>query len=103
MSSSGKGQSTVDGPAELAAAWDYARRGGRVDQGRVIVEAMVDFDYEITLLTVRAVGESGEVETAFCAPIGHRQERGRLCRKLAAAADERERAGPGPGDCRRDH
>lgn len=74
MSSSGKGQSTVNGPQDLAAAWDYAKTGGRVDQGRVIVEEMIDFDYEITQLTVRDMGESGEVETHFCAPIGHRQE-----------------------------
>lgn len=76
MSSSGKGQSTVNGPEDLEAAWDYAKSGGRVDQGRVIVEEMIEFDYEITLLTVRAVGASGEVETQFCAPIGHRQEKG---------------------------
>ena len=76
MSSSGKGQSTVTGPDDLDAAWNYARSGGRVDRGRVIVEEMIDFDYEITLLTVRAVGQSGEVETFFCEPIGHRQEQG---------------------------
>ncbi|WP_127478159.1 formate-dependent phosphoribosylglycinamide formyltransferase [Sulfurivermis fontis] len=76
MSSSGKGQSTVHGPADVQAAWDYAKSGGRVDQGRVIVEEMIDFDYEITQLTVRAVGDSGAVETYFCEPIGHRQEKG---------------------------
>ncbi|WP_374605443.1 formate-dependent phosphoribosylglycinamide formyltransferase [Niveibacterium sp.] len=73
MSSSGKGQSTVRSPDELAAAWDYAARGGRVNQGRVIVEGFIDFDYEITQLTVRAVGAGGEVETYFCDPIGHVQ------------------------------
>lgn len=76
MSSSGKGQSTLNGPEDLDSAWDYAKSGSRVDQGRVIVEQMVDFDYEITLLTVRAQGGNGEVETHFCAPIGHRQEKG---------------------------
>jgi phosphoribosylglycinamide formyltransferase 2 len=68
MSSSGKGQSVVRGPDGVAAAWDYAQAGGRAGAGRVIVEGFVDFDYEITLLTVRhAVG------TSFCAPIGHLQ------------------------------
>ncbi|QSI78409.1 formate-dependent phosphoribosylglycinamide formyltransferase [Niveibacterium microcysteis] len=76
MSSSGKGQSTVRSPDELAAAWDYAARGGRVNQGRVIVEGFIDFDYEITQLTVRAVGAGGEVETYFCDPIGHVQVSG---------------------------
>ena len=76
MSSSGKGQSKLDGPADLASAWDIAASGGRVDQGRVIVEGFVDFDYEITLLTVRAPGASGEVETCFCEPIGHLQVNG---------------------------
>ncbi len=76
MSSSGKGQSAVAGPDEVAAAWDYAARGGRVDQGRVIVEGRIDFDYEITLLTVRARGRDGGIETFFCEPVGHRQERG---------------------------
>ena len=76
MSSSGKGQSTVNGPDDLKGAWDYAKSGGRVDRGRVIVEAMVAFDFEITLLTVRARGAGGEVETHFCEPIGHRQEKG---------------------------
>jgi phosphoribosylglycinamide formyltransferase 2 len=76
MSSSGKGQSTIEGPDGVQAAWDYARSGGRVDRGRVIVEQTVRFDYEITLLTVRALGEDGEVDTLFCAPVGHRQEKG---------------------------
>ncbi len=76
MSSSGKGQSRVDSPAELKAAWDYAASGSRVNRGRVIVEGHVDFDYEITLLTVRAVGESGRVETFFCEPVGHVQVKG---------------------------
>jgi phosphoribosylglycinamide formyltransferase 2 len=68
MSSSGKGQSVVRGPGEVARAWVYAQAGGRAGAGRVIVEGFVDFDYEITLLTVRhALG------TAFCAPIGHLQ------------------------------
>lgn len=76
MSSSGKGQSTLHGSEDLQSAWDYARSGSRVDQGRVIVEQMIDFEYEITLLTVRALGVNGEVETHFCEPIGHRQEKG---------------------------
>jgi phosphoribosylglycinamide formyltransferase 2 len=76
MSSSGKGQSKLDGPADVAVAWAHAASGGRVDQGRVIVEGFVDFDYEITLLTVRAIGSSGAVETHFCAPIGHVQVQG---------------------------
>jgi phosphoribosylglycinamide formyltransferase 2 len=76
MSSSGKGQSKVDDASQLAAAWDYAARGGRVDKGRVIVEGVIDFDYEITLLTVRAVGATGAVETRFCEPVGHVQVKG---------------------------
>jgi phosphoribosylglycinamide formyltransferase 2 len=76
MSSSGKGQSRVDDASELGAAWDYASAGGRVNKGRVIVEGVIDFDYEITLLTVRALGASGEVETHFCDPIGHVQVKG---------------------------
>lgn len=76
MSSSGKGQSLIETSADLAQAWDYARSGGRVDRGRVIVEEVIRFDYEITLLTVRARDESGDIGTWFCAPIGHRQEKG---------------------------
>ena len=73
MSSSGKGQSLVRGPADVQKAWDYSQAGGRVGAGRVIVEGFIDFDYEITQLTVRAVGESGAMETFFCDPIGHVQ------------------------------
>jgi phosphoribosylglycinamide formyltransferase 2 len=76
MSSSGKGQSRLDGPVDVAKAWDYAMAGGRVSRGRVIVEGFIDFDYEITLLTVRALGADGRVETQFCAPIGHVQVAG---------------------------
>jgi len=76
MSSSGKGQSKIDGPADVSKAWDYAMAGGRVAGGRVIVEGFISFDYEITLLTVRARGADGEIETAFCAPIGHLQQSG---------------------------
>lgn len=76
MSSSGKGQSKLDGPDEVAKAWDYAMGGARVTNTRIIVEGFVDFDYEITLLTVRARGANGEVETQFCEPIGHRQVSG---------------------------
>ncbi len=76
MSSSGKGQSKVDGPADVKKAWDYAMAGGRVSHGRVIVEGFVDFDYEITQLTVRALGADGRVQTHFCEPIGHVQVAG---------------------------
>lgn len=76
MSSSGKGQSMVKCADQLKAAWDYAKSSGRVDTGKVIVEAKIDFDFEITLLTVRALNQQGEVETHFCAPIGHVQESG---------------------------
>ena len=73
MSSSGKGQSTIKSEADIHTAWDYAKSGGRVDRGRVIVEEMIQFDYEITLLTVRALNEAGDIETHFCEPIGHIQ------------------------------
>ncbi|WP_408900091.1 formate-dependent phosphoribosylglycinamide formyltransferase [Photobacterium piscicola] len=71
MSSSGKGQSVIKTAADIESAWQYAQEGGRAGAGRVIVEGFVDFDYEITLLTVRAVDG-----VHFCAPIGHRQEDG---------------------------
>ena len=71
MSSSGKGQSTVRVPEEIDAAWEYAQTGGRAGAGRCIVEGFVDFDYEITLLTVRHAGG-----TSFCEPIGHLQRDG---------------------------
>jgi len=76
MSSSGKGQSRINNAAEIQAAWDYAASGGRVDQGRVIVEGVIEFDYEITLLTVRANNTAREIDTHFCAPIGHVQVQG---------------------------
>lgn len=76
MSSSGKGQSKLDGADDVAAAWAYAASGGRVDAGRVIAEGFIDFDYEITLLTVRSLGADGEVVTSFCDPIGHKQVQG---------------------------
>ena len=76
MSSSGKGQSTVRGPEDVSKAWEYAAAGGRVDSGRVIVEGFIDFDYEITQLTVRARNAAGEVDTYFCEPIGHVQVAG---------------------------
>jgi phosphoribosylglycinamide formyltransferase 2 len=75
MSSSGKGQSYVEGADGIAAAWKYALEGGRVAETRVIVEGRVAFDFEITQLTVRS-GPDGAVETSFCAPIGHRQVKG---------------------------
>jgi len=76
MSSSGKGQSTANTPEEVQKTWEYAMQGGRVKHGRVIVEQMIDFDYEITLLTVRAIGKDGEIETCFCEPVGHIQQQG---------------------------
>jgi phosphoribosylglycinamide formyltransferase 2 len=76
MSSSGKGQSMVKNPEQLKEAWDYAKASGRVDTGKVIVEAKIDFDFEITLLTVRALDADKVIQTYFCAPIGHRQENG---------------------------
>jgi len=76
MSSSGKGQSKINGAADVKAAWDYAMAGGRVSHGRVIVEGFIDFDYEITLLTVRAKGANGQIETHFCEPVGHVQVNG---------------------------
>jgi phosphoribosylglycinamide formyltransferase 2 len=76
MSSSGKGQSKLDSAADVARAWEYAASGGRVDAGRVIAEGFIDFDYEITLLTVRSVGGNGQVETSYCEPIGHKQVQG---------------------------
>ena len=71
MSSSGKGQSLLRSVEDVQKAWDYAQEGGRAGKGRVIIEGFIDFDYEITLLTVRHVGG-----TTFCAPVGHRQEKG---------------------------
>jgi phosphoribosylglycinamide formyltransferase 2 len=76
MSSSGKGQSKIDGPQDVEKAWHHAMAGGRVSHGRVIVEGFIDFDYEITLLTVRSLGANGAVQTSFCAPIGHVQVQG---------------------------
>ncbi len=71
MSSSGKGQSTIKTEADIETSWVYAQEGGRTGAGRVIVEGFVDFDYEITLLTIRHING-----TSFCMPIGHRQEDG---------------------------
>lgn len=76
MSSSGKGQSKVARMEEVEAAWNYAASGGRVKQGRVIVEGFIHFDYEITQLTVRAMSTNDVVETHFCEPIGHIQING---------------------------
>ena len=76
MSSSGKGQSKIDGPADVQKAWDYAMAGGRVGPGRVIVEGFIAFDYEITQLTVRALNAQGQMQTHFCDPIGHVQVSG---------------------------
>ena len=73
MSSSGKGQSVIHGPDDIAGAWRYSQEGGRVGAGRIIVEGFIRFDYEITLLTVRARGADGSIQTHFCDPIGHLQ------------------------------
>lgn len=97
MSSSGKGQSKIDGPDDVAPAWEYAMSGSRVSNTRIIVEGFIDFDYEITLLTVRARGADGEVATQFCEPIGHKQISGDYVESwqphpMPAAALERARA-----------
>ncbi|MES2894757.1 MAG: formate-dependent phosphoribosylglycinamide formyltransferase [Pseudomonadota bacterium] len=76
MSSSGKGQSYVEGPEGIAAAWRYALEAGRVEQALVIVEGRIDFEFEITLLTVRSKAADGSIVTSFCAPVGHRQVKG---------------------------
>jgi phosphoribosylglycinamide formyltransferase 2 len=73
ISSSGKGQSRLKTVADIDAAWAHAQSAGRVAQARVIVESMIDFDFEVTQLTVRALGSDGDIETHFCAPIGHVQ------------------------------
>lgn len=76
MSSSGKGQSRITEASKVKDAWDYAASAGRVNKGVVIVEGQIDFDYEITLLTVRAKNKKGDIETYFCEPIGHKQVEG---------------------------
>ncbi|MGX7002564.1 formate-dependent phosphoribosylglycinamide formyltransferase [Caballeronia sp. KNU42] len=77
MSSSGKGQSVLKSAADIEQAWQHAMAGGRVNHGRVIVEGFIDFEYEITQLTVRAVSaETGDLQTYFCEPIGHVQVAG---------------------------
>ncbi len=97
MSSSGKGQSLIRNPEDVARAWQYSQEGGRVGKGRIIVEGFVQFDYEITLLTVRSRdAASGKVVTQFCEPIGHRQESGDYVESwqpqpMSAAALERAR------------
>ena len=82
MSSSGKGQSTIKSQSDIDVAWEYAQEGGRAGAGTVIVEGFVDFDYEITLLTIQHVDG-----VSFCEPIGHRQERGDYQASLAAPGD----------------
>src|SRR5581483_5318902 len=105
MSSSGKGQSLVKSADDLIKAWHYAQSGARVKQNRVIVEGFIDFEYEITLLTVRALGASGTVETFFCEPIGHVQVNGDYVEswqpqpmRAAAAAKARAIAAQVTGD-----
>ena len=92
MSSSGKGQSLLKSASDVEKAWNYAQAGGRVGLGRVIVEGFIDFDYEITQLTVRAVGSGGKVETYYCEPIGHVQVNGDYVESwqpMAMSADAR--------------
>ena len=76
MSSSGKGQSLIKEPNDIAKAWDYAMEAGRVSQAKVIIEELIQFDYEITLLTVRANNQQEEIGTYFCEPVGHVQQDG---------------------------
>ena len=76
MSSSGKGQSRIESMDDVERAWDYAATSGRVNEGVVIAEGQIDFDYEITLLTVRSLSHDGNIITSYCEPIGHRQEDG---------------------------
>lgn len=76
MSSSGKGQSCITSMDDIEKAWDYAATSGRVNEGVVIAEGQIDFDYEITLLTVRSLTSDGNIITSYCEPIGHRQEDG---------------------------
>jgi len=76
MSSSGKGQSRITSMEDVERAWDYAATSGRVNEGVVIAEGQIDFDYEITLLTVRSLNAEGDIITSYCEPIGHRQEDG---------------------------
>jgi phosphoribosylglycinamide formyltransferase 2 len=97
MSSSGKGQSVLRGPADVGPAWEYALGAGRVKEARVIVEGFIDFDYEITQLTVRALDADGQVATHFCEPIGHVQVAGDYVeswqpQQMAPAALEKARA-----------
>jgi phosphoribosylglycinamide formyltransferase 2 len=76
MSSSGKGQSRIESIDDVESAWGHAATSGRVNEGVVIAEGQIDFDYEITLLTVRSLSSNGNIITSFCEPIGHRQEDG---------------------------
>jgi phosphoribosylglycinamide formyltransferase 2 len=76
MSSSGKGQSRIESIDDVERAWEYAATSGRVNEGVVIAEGQIDFDYEITLLTVRSLNSDGNIITSYCEPIGHRQEDG---------------------------
>jgi phosphoribosylglycinamide formyltransferase 2 len=76
MSSSGKGQSRIESMDDVERAWNYAATSGRVNEGVVIAEGQIDFDYEITLLTVRSLNSDGNIITSYCEPIGHRQEDG---------------------------
>jgi phosphoribosylglycinamide formyltransferase 2 len=97
MSSSGKGQSLVRAAEDVEKAWNTAAAGGRVNSGRVIVEGVIAFDYEITQLTVRALNSAGQVDTHFCEPIGHIQVNGDYVESwqpqpMSAVALEKSRA-----------
>lgn len=105
MSSSGKGQSVVKNPQDIETAWQYAQEGGRAGKGKVIVEGFVDFDYEITLLTIKHING-----TSFCEPIGHHQEDGdyrqswQPCKMTSAALEKSQSIAMQVTDalCRRD-
>jgi formate-dependent phosphoribosylglycinamide formyltransferase (GAR transformylase) len=101
MSSSGKGQSMIDAIEDAANAWAYAQSSGRVETATVIVEGRIDFDFEITLLTVRSLRD-GAVRSDFCAPIGHRQDsdpksvRGKPPLPVASTPDGQQAIGSRP-------
>lgn len=90
MSSSGKGQSLLRSDADRVKAWEYAQEGGRVKHCKLIVEGMIEFDYEITLLTVRSIDSSGQSVTQFCEPIGHLQKNGDYVESWQPQAMSRE-------------
>lgn len=98
MSSSGKGQSMLKGPSDVETAWSYAQEGGRVQGTRVIVEGKIDFDFEITLITVRSLDAQGKSQIAYCEPVGHLQQQGDYV-ESCSPADDRKGFGRGKTDC----